>query len=532
MFDVDDDDNSVESQLSSARTVTSECSIGRKSRRKSRRYKRSTSASDYSEVKLGKPSRRASTGSDISVSDSSVSDSKPRPPSLTAVQKASSYFKNKSTNVPPPPLKRSIPPKEKFEEDYCVPPFSTSSTPKEDFVMDEIASKYLFDAEATVDETMSNVTIPWEASQQQKKTVVTCYVSVCIAFIMGVFLMYGYYEKRPLTSEVVEDEYNTFSPTIKDVIPYLKEISSPLNDQALNFLESETFSVTSINQYIQRYILATLYYSTDGSSWTEQGSNDWLSPTSECLWNGIKCYPHSAEILEISLENRNLKGTLPNEIGHLSSLKVLNLASNQLKGRLFSVEKLKNLETLNLRNNQIQDQLPQDFNSLTNLQMIDLSLNKFMGSLSPSIGNLPFLTSINLSQNQLGGFFPFLELQNIPKVSSIQVDDNFFEGVIPDQLQFSWLRNLSLANNLFSGPLPEFQFCHLLEILNLDHNGFEGLVPEHFSSSGNLQELRLHHNQFQGNFTSLCDLNLNVFIADCSNQNKFYVHCDCCTDCF
>lgn len=37
----------------------------------------------------------------------------------------------------------------------------------------------------------------------------------------------------------------------------------------------------------QRYILAVLYYSTNGKEWTDNGK--WLSETSECSWLGVSC---------------------------------------------------------------------------------------------------------------------------------------------------------------------------------------------------------------------------------------------------
>jgi hypothetical protein len=38
---------------------------------------------------------------------------------------------------------------------------------------------------------------------------------------------------------------------------------------------------------IQRYVLATLYYSTVGTDWTN--ATMWLSESSECAWAGVEC---------------------------------------------------------------------------------------------------------------------------------------------------------------------------------------------------------------------------------------------------
>jgi hypothetical protein len=65
---------------------------------------------------------------------------------------------------------------------------------------------------------------------------------------------------------------------------------------------------------IQRYVLATLYYSTNGDSWT--ANTGWLGNENECGWSGILCTYDS--IMELVLDENNLVGTIAGEIGLLS----------------------------------------------------------------------------------------------------------------------------------------------------------------------------------------------------------------------
>ncbi len=69
-----------------------------------------------------------------------------------------------------------------------------------------------------------------------------------------------------------------------------------------------------------RYILAVLYYSTNGDDWIDKGQ--WLSNTSVCTWHGYTCVPSSPGSKQESLilSSNNLVGTIPSEIGSLPSL--------------------------------------------------------------------------------------------------------------------------------------------------------------------------------------------------------------------
>ena len=43
----------------------------------------------------------------------------------------------------------------------------------------------------------------------------------------------------------------------------------------------------AVNTIEQRYGLVTLYYATEGATWTDRAG--WLGPNSECTWLGIEC---------------------------------------------------------------------------------------------------------------------------------------------------------------------------------------------------------------------------------------------------
>jgi hypothetical protein len=92
----------------------------------------------------------------------------------------------------------------------------------------------------------------------------------------------------------------------------------------------------SDEQIIQRYALATLFYSTHGDNWTE--NENWLDDGSECgRWETSSYYSDDGdggvplvctaanEVSELDLGYNNLQGRLPPEIGLLSKLGEYNV---------------------------------------------------------------------------------------------------------------------------------------------------------------------------------------------------------------
>jgi hypothetical protein len=98
----------------------------------------------------------------------------------------------------------------------------------------------------------------------------------------------------------------------------LRNSSTPqnlaFNWMVMNNTNPKTLSNETI---IQRYALATLYYSTNGDIWDESPS--WLDNGEECSGWGVTCTETDA-VSELDLSYNNLNGTLPPEIGLLTLL--------------------------------------------------------------------------------------------------------------------------------------------------------------------------------------------------------------------
>ncbi|XP_059653290.1 probable LRR receptor-like serine/threonine-protein kinase At3g47570 [Cornus florida] len=106
---------------------------------------------------------------------------------------------------------------------------------------------------------------------------------------------------------------------------------------------------------------------------------------------------------------------------------------------------------------------------------LNMSSLKMVGSLSPHVGNLTFLTMVNL-------------------------EDNFFHGTIPQEIgRLSRLQNLRLANNSFHGTIPtNLTRCSDLQVIDVNGNDLEGTILVEFNALSKLQQLSLSRNRFSG----------------------------------
>jgi hypothetical protein len=105
----------------------------------------------------------------------------------------------------------------------------------------------------------------------------------------------------------------------------VQDLSNPNSPQfkALKWVASDPLVENgsySDNRIIQRWVLATFFYSTTDDSW--DNSNGWVSYTDDCNWfstrDGRICDAEgNLEIIE--LEHNNLSGSIPPELGLLSN---------------------------------------------------------------------------------------------------------------------------------------------------------------------------------------------------------------------
>jgi hypothetical protein len=180
--------------------------------------------------------------------------------------------------------------------------------------------------------------------------------------------------------------------------------------------------------------------------------------------NGEQC------IIEINLENEDLTGTLPPQIGELNALQTLKLRDNALRGPIpAELTQLAELRVLSLSDNDLDGVIPPDFGNLTQLQTLALGGNNLTGPIPSEIGNLTSLSELFLDRNQLSGPIP-PEIGNLTNITVLFLHQNQLTGAVPAELgKLTAMRQLSLDGNQLQGPLP-LEFRNLTELSGASFN--------------------------------------------------------------
>jgi len=340
-------------------------------------------------------------------------------------------------------------------------------------------------------------------------------------------------------------------------------------------------------RFLQRYIAAVFYFSTsEGNGWsdcypgdvacTSDNKREWFGPWDECEWYAfIECnldgFVTKFSILNNqngegkTVHGNNLHGTLPSEMGYLSSLTHLLIARNPLLvssiptsfGRLTKLrrltlilnnlqepwgedwlENMTDLKEIYLNYNDFKMSLPIDISNTTGLTKLEMAGNKIYGTIPSEYGRLYNLKKLVLSDNALSGAIPLLLFPSdsnsgLPALEELNLEINDFNETLPDAIgNMTFLHTLRLSNNNLNGAIPSSlgkmgQFTNMAKNVRLEGNRFSGYIPTELSQIYPLDSLNLQDNKLFGNFSgdscSQIDANLKVFSVDCDQ-----VSCQCC----
>ena len=163
-----------------------------------------------------------------------------------------------------------------------------------------------------------------------------------------------------------------------------------------------------------RAALVALYHATGGDNWTR--NDKWLSDAPISEWYGVhgrrayvqgRLYEAPSPIIELVLDDNNLRGRIPPELGQLVGLERLYLSRNQLSGAIPSeLGHLLNLRFLELHHNRLSGSIPPELGQLDNLIALWLGHNQLSGAIPPELGRLPNLAVANIIGNQFTGCLP------------------------------------------------------------------------------------------------------------------------------
>jgi Leucine-rich repeat (LRR) protein len=259
--------------------------------------------------------------------------------------------------------------------------------------------------------------------------------------------------------------------------------------------------------------LVALYVSTDGDNWVD--NTHWLTDTAD--WFGV--ITENGHVVELWLDNNQLAGQLPSELGNLTSLRVLQLSYNQLTGSIpVALSELSNLVYMWLSANQLTGTIPPELGNLGTLVSLSFSVNLLTGGIPAELGNLTHLNDLWLDRNQLTGSMP-PSLGSLTGLYTLQLSDNQLTGSIPQEFgNLANLRNLWITNNQLSGALPAaLGDLTALESLSLMVNQLTGTIPAELGKLVNLTGLWLNRNQLTGAVPNMAGLTKMVTF-DLSNN--------------
>lgn len=270
-------------------------------------------------------------------------------------------------------------------------------------------------------------------------------------------------------------------------------------------------------RYADSLALVALYNSTNGANWT----NTWSLTQPMNTWYGVSVNAEGC-VLRLILDENNLAGQLPSEIGDLSSMERLFLNNNPLSGSIPpEIGNAISLEWLWIYStNLLSGPIPAEIGNLTNLTHLSLNDNQLSGNLPPEIGNLINLTSFRVSNDQISGQIP-AEISNLSQLKHLNLALNDFSGAIPSTVgNLSQLENLTLSRNELSGSIP-IEIGNLTQLLwlELSYNNLTGSIPPELTNLTDLWLLRLQENQLSGCY----DTNLAVFCTQINSSINTWI---------
>lgn len=332
----------------------------------------------------------------------------------------------------------------------------------------------------------------------------------------------------------------------------ISRLNSPQSEAFLWMMNDTRAADYSDARILQRYALATLYFSTGGSNsfsgdrsgsgWRQ--SDNWLSyEHHECDWfvqdkHYIYAYPETqtdslynasyhcdsdylnsgstiinseydhqlqdGTIHHLWLGANDLQGSLPEELSLLSSLKSISLGFNSLQGTLpSSVGKISDLEALELFGNELTGTIPSSVGLLSKLSFLWLMANKIEGTLPSQLGLLTEMKYLLLDGNLLTGKIP-TELGLLTNMIWFWTYNNQMTGSIPTELgMMKGMDNLAIDLNAYSGPIPtELGLLSKLETLHISDNLLTGTLPRELTLFSSVEWFSVGGNPLTGTVPS------------------------------
>ncbi|KAK9233375.1 hypothetical protein WN943_023624 [Citrus x changshan-huyou] len=241
-----------------------------------------------------------------------------------------------------------------------------------------------------------------------------------------------------------------------------------------------------------------------------------------------------SSLQSLHLQKNTLFGKIPESFKNCTQLLALNIADNQFSGNVpaWIGESFSRIIILILRSNKFDGHFPTEFCLLSSLQIIDLASNKLSEGIPRCISNLSAMVTTNYSvYNDITYSTNFrISIEktslvmkgrnveyssNLNLVRSIDISENNFSGGIPAEVtKLLALQSLNWSHNHFTGRFPEnIGAMRSLESIDFSYNKLYGEIPQSTSSLTFLNHLNLSYNNLSGKIP--LSTQLQSFDASC-----------------
>ncbi|KAJ4782812.1 Protein kinase family protein [Rhynchospora pubera] len=289
----------------------------------------------------------------------------------------------------------------------------------------------------------------------------------------------------------IELHYNSFTGIIPSTIGSLKNLH--LLEMSVNQLEAKKPSDWS---FIEALVNCTSLEVLNLGSNQLQG----ILPSS--------VVNHSSTLFHLGLFMNEISGSIPAEIGGLTSLGDLELYQTNLGGTIpLDIGKLLNLRWVDLSENMMSGEIPSTLGNLTSLNVLILDSNSFEGRIPLELSNMQALEYLNFSSNKLSGAIPKEIMIRTSFAIAIDLSNNYLNSTIPPEIgKLINVGKIVLSNNRLSGGIPStIDGCQVLEGLYLDRNLLQGTIPTSMGNLKGLKELDLSNNSLSGQIPEFID---------------------------
>ncbi|KAK6229260.1 hypothetical protein SCA6_018211 [Theobroma cacao] len=221
------------------------------------------------------------------------------------------------------------------------------------------------------------------------------------------------------------------------------------------------------------------------------------------------------------LKAQNLPGTLPKELVKFPYLQEIDLSRNFINGTIPAEWGSMQLVNISLLGNRLSGSIPKELGNITTLTSISAEFNQLSEALPQELGKLPKIQRMLLSSNNFTGDIPetFAKLTTL---KDLRISDlNGSDATFPPLSSMQKMKILILRSCNLIGQLPEYLGdMTTLKTLDLSFNKLSGEIPTSFSGLVDVDYLYFTRNLLTGSVPSwilekgdVVDLSYNNFTA-------------------